>query len=73
MLNYMNQSVDPCESFYDFACGGFMLKTLPDDQTQISSFSILNDELDLILTGILTLKPTHHKLFVIFKILFSNY
>lgn len=44
VLSYLNESVDPCENFYDFACGGFLRNTvLPDHKKEIDSFAIVAD------------------------------
>ena len=46
ILQNMDNSVDPCDDFYQFACGGFIKKTtIPEDRTRMSSFSVLSDEL----------------------------
>lgn len=43
----MDEEADPCSNFYDFACGGFVKRTIiPDDKTQMTTFGMLNDKLD---------------------------
>ena len=37
ILNNMDRSVNPCDDFYKFACGGFLNSTIiPSDQAEIS-------------------------------------
>lgn len=49
----MDEAVDPCEDFFEFACGGFLKKTIiPDDKTTISRFNEISDELQLKLRGL---------------------
>ena len=46
VLENMDESVNPCHDFYQFACGGFIKKTvIPEDRTRMSTFSVLSDEL----------------------------
>ena len=42
IFEYINDKVDPCEDFNEFACGGFNKNTIiPDDKSRWDVFSIL--------------------------------
>lgn len=42
----MDPEVEPCDDFYDFACGGFLKSTnIPDDKTSVNTFIEISDEL----------------------------
>lgn len=42
----LNESVDPCEDFYLFACGTFLNQTtIPDEKTSVDPASLLEDKM----------------------------
>ncbi|RUS91043.1 hypothetical protein EGW08_001171 [Elysia chlorotica] len=50
LVTTMDSSVEPCNNFYDFACGNWNKKnTIPDDQPSYNTFSKLGDEIQVIL------------------------
>ncbi|CAM6031901.1 unnamed protein product, partial [Sphagnum compactum] len=54
LIKNMNENVSPCDDFYKFACGGWVdSQVIPDDKTSVSVFSLLQDELNNKLRGIL--------------------
>jgi len=47
LMEKMDKTANPCEDFYQFACGGYMDKTvIPDDRTRTSMFSEVGDKLN---------------------------
>lgn len=46
IMQNMDPDVEPCDDFYDFACGGFLKSTrIPDDKTSVNTFTNINDDL----------------------------
>merc|ERR1719285_896276 len=75
LLDKLDQRADPCQDFYQFACGTFIQETvIPDDRTRTSMFSILGDKLDLQVRGLLEgeIKPDEPKPFRMAKAVFQS-
>ncbi|KAJ6647387.1 Neprilysin-2 [Pseudolycoriella hygida] len=47
VLKRMNQAVNPCDDFYEFACGTYLKETvIPDDEISVSAFSSIENKLN---------------------------
>ncbi|RIB08192.1 hypothetical protein C2G38_2111750 [Gigaspora rosea] len=54
IISDMDQTVDPCEDFFQYSCGGWLKKHLiPDDKGRYGYFDILYEENQELLKGIL--------------------
>jgi ABC-type antimicrobial peptide transport system permease subunit len=52
ILKNVDESVDPCEDFNKFTCGGFLNNVrIPDDKSKHSTFSMLRNTLIEALSG----------------------
>ncbi|CAL9704040.1 unnamed protein product [Knipowitschia caucasica] len=52
LLQNMDDSVKPCENFYQFACGGWLERhVIPETSSRHSVFDILRDKLEIVLKG----------------------
>jgi len=50
MIQQLNQSVDPCEDFFQYACGGWIKNNpLKPGETDINGFNIVQKKNDIIL------------------------
>lgn len=70
----MNDKVEPCDDFYDFACGSFVANTrIPDDKTSVNTFSIITDQLQEQIRALLDepITPNEPRPFVLAKTLYQ--
>ncbi|XP_061114029.1 membrane metallo-endopeptidase-like 1 [Conger conger] len=57
LLQNMDPAVEPCQNFYQYACGGWLDRhVIPETSFRYSVFDILRDELEIILKGVLETK-----------------
>ncbi|XP_062124663.1 neprilysin-2-like isoform X3 [Drosophila sulfurigaster albostrigata] len=68
VLSKINPEVEPCDNFYEFACGAYIEEeTIPDDKVSVSTFSVISDKLQEQLKEIITTdrpdtEPKHFRL-----------
>lgn len=74
-ISRMNPRVNPCEDFYEYACGTFLEKTHPpDDKNVVDSLSLTQEKLTEQLLALLT-KQTFEdesKLHKLAKLMYSS-
>ncbi|KAL7729560.1 hypothetical protein ACLKA6_007848 [Drosophila palustris] len=55
VLSKIKPEVEPCDNFYEFACGSYLEEeNIPDDKVSISTFSVISDKLQEQLKDIIT-------------------
>uniref|UniRef100_A0A8C6PI95 Membrane metalloendopeptidase like 1 n=1 Tax=Nothobranchius furzeri TaxID=105023 RepID=A0A8C6PI95_NOTFU len=54
LLQNMDKSINPCDNFYQYACGGWLERhVIPETSSRHSVFDILRDKLEIVLKGVL--------------------
>ena len=52
LLQNIDTEIDPCDNFFEFACGGWLKRTvIPEDRSSYSSFTVLREEVQVVLKG----------------------
>lgn len=52
ILENMDMTAEPCNDFYQYACGGWLKRNvIPETSSRYSNFDILRDELEVVLKG----------------------
>lgn len=70
VLNAIDATAEPCNDFYQFACGSFVKNTyIPDDKLTVDTFSTLSDQIDIQLRTIIEddIAPKESNVFAIVK------
>lgn len=68
VLSRMKPEIEPCDDFYQFACGTYLDETqIPDDKVSVNTFSVISDKLQQQLKEIITevrpeTDPKHYRL-----------
>lgn len=75
MLSYLDENLDPCENFYNFACGSYLkTTTISEEKVTVDAFSNVRDlvkqQLNIILNEPIT--PEDSKPFLLAKQFYAS-
>uniref|UniRef100_A0A8C7ULB3 Membrane metallo-endopeptidase-like 1 n=1 Tax=Oncorhynchus mykiss TaxID=8022 RepID=A0A8C7ULB3_ONCMY len=73
LLQNMDATVEPCQNFYQYACGGWLERhVIPETSSRHSVFDILRDRLEIVLKGQTTESDQDRDAFKKAKTLYSS-
>uniref|UniRef100_A0A3B4GQQ7 Membrane metalloendopeptidase like 1 n=1 Tax=Pundamilia nyererei TaxID=303518 RepID=A0A3B4GQQ7_9CICH len=73
LLQNMDESVKPCDNFYQYACGGWLERhVIPETSSRHSVFDILRDKLEIVLKVLETVSEEDRDAIKKAKILYSS-
>lgn len=74
VISALDETIEPCDDFYNFACGGYIQNTpIPDEKVSVNLFAKIGDKLQEQLKQLITepAKPEESAPFTLAKVLYT--